>query len=141
LAGGLLLLPIALLLRRKALILSFNGYVRISTTGTAYWVVSGTCFYLYISAFSGVLDNPDPFKLVVNYMFSYVAGFIAIFAPQGIGVFEFIMTELTDFSIPQPQALVLLSGFRVVILIGDMIAWSLFLLVDRFYLSPADKQV
>lgn len=129
---GVLLLPVlAWFFRSNFLVLSPALYLRISVAGLLFWIVAGCSFLLYLFAFTGVLGDQSLVVLFANYLFSYVLGFVSIFTPQGIGVFEYVMTQLTEFSILESQSLILLAGFRIIVLLGDMIAWIIFLTLRK----------
>ena len=131
LGGIILLIPTAYIFRRNAFVLKARHYVEITVTCLFFWCVAGGSFILYLMAFDNALFDQSVLDLFTNYLFAYVIGFISIFTPQGVGVFEFVMTQLTNFSIVQTQALILIAGFRIIVLMGDMIAWFLFLLASR----------
>jgi len=140
LAGIFVLIPIAIYFRHKPFVLKVHGYVEITVTGLIFWCIAAGSFIFYLHGFEGVMVDQSLLSFFANYLFAYVIGFISIFTPQGIGVFEFVMTQLTDFSILQTQALILLAGFRIIVLLGDMIAWLLFILINRTgYFQGAEK--
>ena len=129
--GTVAVFPMAYFFRKTPFVLSMKGYIRITVSGLLFWSVAGSSFIFYLMAFDSALSDQSLPVLFANYLFSYVIGFISIFTPQGIGVFELVMTQLTEFSIDQSQALILIAGFRIIVLVGDMIAWSLFVVISK----------
>ena len=67
------------------------------------------------------------------YLFSWGVGFLSIFAPQGIGVFEFVASEFMQGPIGFMGFAALIGGFRVVILVADMITWSGYQLLRQWF--------
>lgn len=88
------------------------------------WSIAATAFVTYVSAFPELATNLAPLEVAGGYLFSWGAGFIAVFAPQGIGVFEVVAAELLRGAAPLFGIAALLAGFRLVILIADTIAWG-----------------
>lgn len=60
-----------------------------------------------------------------NYIFAWLMGFVSIFTPQGIGVFEVVFTQLNTLSIPARDAIVMVAGFRFMVLSSELISWAL----------------
>jgi len=65
---------------------------------------------------------------VVHYLFAFVVGFVSIFAPQGIGVFEVVYAELSSSDIPRTQMIIFVAGFRVLVMLSDILIWLGYLL-------------
>ena len=65
------------------------------------------------------------------YLFSWGVGFIAIIAPQGIGVFELVASELMDGPIGFMGLAALIAGFRVVVLVADILVWLVYQVMRR----------
>jgi uncharacterized membrane protein YbhN (UPF0104 family) len=51
---------------------------------------------------------------------SWLAGFLVIGSPGGLGVREAVFVELLKGAVPEPTALLLAAAFRVVTLLGDL---------------------
>ncbi len=66
-----------------------------------------------------------------TYLFSWGAGFVAFFAPQGIGVFEFVSGKLLEGQLDLGHAVALMASFRVIVLAGDLFAWAVVLVRFR----------
>jgi UPF0716 family protein affecting phage T7 exclusion len=75
-----------------------------------------------------IAASDDALHTVVNYLFSYVVGFVSIFAPQGIGVFEAVYSELASSELPRTQLMIFVAGFRVLLMLSDMLTWLGFML-------------
>lgn len=98
-------------------------YLLVLAAISAFWLAAGAAFACYLSAFpdtqlSGRL--PDAFA---TYLLSWAAGFLAVFAPQGIGVFEAVASLLLAAAIPFGGMAVLVAGFRAIMLSGDLLAY------------------
>lgn len=129
--GCIATIVIAVFMRDQFFVLSASSYCKIGLVCLAFWMLASISFYSYLTSLAIVPDTYDPLLLMLHYQFSYVAGYVAIFAPQGIGVFEAIMFELSRIDLPLTQALVLIAGFRIVVLVSDFIVWSIFMLIRR----------
>ena len=117
------IIPTIFMLRKKTYILSFNSYIKISMINLSFWFIASISFLCYLSAFS-------IFELeiahIFSYMFSWLIGFISIFTPQGIGVFELTMAQLTPFSVSLDESMIIIAGFRLIIFISDLINWLVY---------------
>lgn len=131
LASCVIVVLAGMFLRKKSFILSLGGYIKLSLAYLLFWLCTGTSFLLYFSSLGIKTQEYSSILLVSHYLFSYVVGFITFFAPQGIGVFEVVMAELAKFEIPLVQAVVLIAGFRLVVLISDVISWTVFFLLQK----------
>ena len=88
------------------------------------WCIAATVFVIYVSAFPELRAALAPLEIAGSYLFSWSVGFIAVFAPQGIGVFEVVAAELLRGTTPLMGVAALFAGFRLVILVADVVAWS-----------------
>ncbi len=94
-----------------------------------FWVGASAAFLSYIGAFPG--GGYSAIELAGVYLFSWGIGFVAIFAPQGIGVFEVVASELMDSPIGFMGLAALIAGFRVIVLVADLVTWSVYQLLRR----------
>jgi hypothetical protein len=65
------------------------------------------------------------------YLFSWGVGFLSIFAPQGLGVFELVASELLKGSIGFMGLAALIGGFRAVVLVADLVVWCAYQALGR----------
>jgi len=89
------------------------------------WCVASTAFVLFVSSFTELHVDMPLLEVAAAYLFSWGLGFLAVFAPQGIGVFEVTAGELLRGSMALGGVAALLAGFRAVILVADLLAWLL----------------
>jgi len=89
-----------------------------------YWCAGAGAFVLYLKAFPDVSQYSSMLEVSGVYMFSWGVGYISVFAPQGIGVFEVVASGLLEAPISLGSLAALLAGFRLVILIADLSAWG-----------------
>ena len=61
-------------------------------------------------------------------IFWVLVGFVSIFAPQGIGVFEAVYSDLASSELPRTQLMIFVAGFRVLVMLSDMLTWLGFML-------------
>jgi hypothetical protein len=90
----------------------------------AFWMIAGICFWQYILGFPISMDGLSYLDIAGSYIFSWAIGFIVIFAPQGIGITEFVATNIINVNVDLNVYLILVLGFRLVILSADLIMWS-----------------
>lgn len=133
LGGGLILLilPTIWILRSRsgrARILAWMGLVVIATV--LFWCLAAGAFCAYWMALFGLHDT-DILRIASCYLLSWAAGFVAFFAPQGLGVFEWVAAHL----LPSTQALSVtvtaVAGFRLVTIAGDLAAWIIGIAISR----------
>jgi hypothetical protein len=91
----------------------------------AFWSVAGSAFVVYWVAFPTPLPDGGLAGIVAAYLLSWAAGFVAVFAPQGIGVFESVASWLLKGQLPFAGIAVLVAGFRAAMLAGDAVAYLL----------------
>ena len=102
-----------------------DHYQYFKTTGIFFviWIVSSCAFINYLFAFPDFLLQSHILEIAGSYIFSWSIGYLAIFAPQGIGVFEIISSNLLNLSMPLADAAIVIVGFRIVTLVGDISLW------------------
>lgn len=98
--------------------LSWAAQGRLLTWITVFWLWSGSVFALYVSAFPTATDR-GPVTAVGAYMVAWGVGWLALFAPQGVGVFEVVLAGL--LSSGAGLALVL-AGYRALVVVRDLTA-------------------
>ncbi|CAN5619530.1 lysylphosphatidylglycerol synthase domain-containing protein [soil metagenome] len=107
----------------EALRVSWGAFCALLACQALFWVVAAACFAAYVHAFPA-LDLRPVVEVAGSFMVAWVIGFLAIFAPQGLGVFEATVTGLiTDRALA--SAAVVVAGFRVVSLVRDIIALAI----------------
>ncbi|MGH8077348.1 MAG: hypothetical protein ACREPE_08510, partial [Lysobacter sp.] len=135
-AGGLLLLACIPFALRHRMLLSKHGfthryYLTALTVVAAFWAIAASAFACYWLAFPSTEIGGSLLKLFGAYLLAWAAGFAAIFAPQGIGVFEAVAAMLLPGALPFGGVVALAAGFRAVVLIGDSLAFGVLLLYRR----------
>ena len=90
---------------------------------TLSWSIAASSFVAFVSAFPGVTRSAEYLEIAGTYLFSWGIGFIAIFAPQGVGVFEVTAATLLRESTLVTGIVPLFAMFRLVILAADLVAW------------------
>lgn len=114
--------------------ISLNHYARCVLIYIAFWAVAATAF---VSYFLSVTRHAMPvLEIAGAYLFSWAVGNIAFFAPQGIGVFEVTVSGLLHDTMSIAELTVLIAGFRLVILIADILVWLLSLAWRRHKALP-----
>lgn len=130
-AAGIAALGITfLLLRHRALrqsrALTLHGYLKLVAVTSFFWLVAATAFYCYWTAFPAARDDMPALQLYGAYLLAWVAGFVTVFAPQGVGVFEYVAGLFLRGALTFGGTAVLVAGFRLTILGADMLAFGIF---------------
>ncbi len=122
---GLLLFPSGIrffLKKREPFV--FGSYVKAVITLAVYWCIVGLTFACYISAFTALGLNASLLEMAGIYIFSWSMGYLALFAPQGIGVSEFVAGSLLTQGNQVGQIVAFMMGFRLLILVADLASWA-----------------
>lgn len=95
-----------------------------------FWLIASLSFFLYLHSFPLTGANQYSFLTVSGaYIFSWGTGYISLFAPQGIGVFEVVMANIINLPINLGSSVAFLAGFRLVALIADFIIFFIYKLL------------
>ena len=135
-AAGVVGLPVLLVAINARVLggesrLAIAAYLQSIVLVLVFWVGAATAFLLYLNAFPASTGPYSSIEIAGIYLFSWGVGFLAIFAPQGIGVFELVASELMASPIGFMGLAALIAGFRVVVLIADIAVWLIFQAMSR----------
>ena len=97
----------------------------------SFWIGAATAFLIYIDAFPAVASGHSLLEMAGIYLFSWGVGFVTLIAPQGIGVFEVVASELATGPLGFMGLAAFMAGFRVVVLLADVTVWLLYLATRR----------
>lgn len=111
--------------------MSFLAFAKSTATVIVFWLGATLAFLLYLHAFPDSTGAYTDLEMSGIYLFSWGVGFISIFAPQGIGVFEVVASELMESPIGFMGLAALIAGFRVVVLIADIAIWLVYQISRR----------
>lgn len=100
--------------------LSWPAHLTIVGWMIVFWLWSALSFLTYLRAFPSA-DGFETMTVVGGFMLSWGIGFLAIIAPQGVGVAEASLAAILGSSDLATLAL-LIGGYRAVILIRDVVA-------------------
>ena len=100
-----------------------RNFVMLTMITAFSWCTAATAFVTYLSAFPELGTHIAPLEIAGSYLFSWGIGFISIFAPQGIGVFEVLAADLLRGVEPLMGIAAVIAGFRLIILTADAVAW------------------
>ena len=128
---GLLAIPVVFFANKLGLAFSLPNHLRLTLISIVFWIIASMSFYFYVYSFGLFTNEPGLLLNSTNYMFSWMLGFLSIFTPQGMGVFEVTYTQLSDLSVSVQEAIVLVAGFRIIVFISEMTVWSLLVLTLR----------
>lgn len=102
--------------------LTWRSHLRLTAVAVAFWTWSGGVFALYLAAFPAATDA-GPVVIAAGYALAWGVGWLAVLAPQGIGVFEVVLAALLPSSGVAGLA-VLLAGYRALIAVRDLLCAS-----------------
>lgn len=102
--------------------LTWRGYLKLLGVNLCFWGWSAVTFLLYLRAFPAA-DSYRTVLVIGGFLLTWGIGFLAPFAPQGIGVFEVTMATVLQAEGVAGMAVVL-GGYRLVLLARDLIATS-----------------
>lgn len=105
---------------------SFLAFAKSTATVMVFWLGATLAFILYLHAFPESTGTYSNIEMSGIYLFSWGVGFVSIFAPQGIGIFEAVASQLMDSPIGFMGLAALIAGFRVVVLIADIAVWLIY---------------
>lgn len=88
-----------------------------------FWIIASTSFLFYYTSVSLNNDHVSLTHVAATYIFSWGVGYISIFAPQGIGVFEVVAGKLLALPLSLGGAVAFVAGFRIVVLAADSLTW------------------
>ena len=91
----------------------------------ASWACYSLSFYLFVTAFTHTPIQLSYLFTTGMYLLSWAVGYLCIFTPQGIGVFEAVAGYLLSNGEDPITLAALLVSFRVVTLVSDMTMWAL----------------
>ncbi|NIV17369.1 MAG: hypothetical protein GWN47_02935 [Woeseiaceae bacterium] len=131
-AIALLVMPLVLSARPadERIRIPARDYILLILIVAASWCFAAAAFVTYLYAFPTLVLQNTPIELAGSYLFSWAAGFVAVFAPQGIGVFEVVAADMLRGANPLMSMAALIAGFRLVILAADVTAWLALRLVS-----------
>lgn len=93
-----------------------------------FWIINGVAYYLLINSLTPSPLSQAP-MVVGAFTIAWVVGFLALFAPAGLGVVEGTLTFLLGFQFPVPVATVVVLFTRLIRTIAELIcaliAWRL----------------
>ncbi len=111
-------------------------YSLLTLLSILFWLIASISFLFYYSSVSFNMTQLSLLQVAATYIFSWGVGYISVFAPQGIGVFEIVAGKLLTLPMTLGGAVAFLAGFRMIALAADSIAW----LIYRILLLISSKQ-
>ena len=129
---GLVLVPrLVKLVGRTESAFPADRYARLIAVTAGFWALAAAAFLLFVTGFGSDVMQANPAAKIGTYLFSWGAGFVAFFAPQGVGVFEFVSATMLGDKLDLARAVALMASFRVVVLAGDLSAWVIAIALSR----------
>ncbi len=124
---------LAFIARRRggeAVHLTWATYGLLVATTVLHWVWSATTFTVYLHAFPE-LTTLGITAVAGSFLVAWVIGFLALFAPQGAGVFEAAVAAMLVGARGAAAAAVVVAGYRAMMLVRDVVVFTVATLVRR----------
>ena len=87
------------------------------------WVTVGAILYfLWLAVFEPVLDPVMAAHVIAANAVAFLVGFVAVFAPGGVGIREGVLVSLLAASLGLPEAIYISVLFRIWLVITDGVA-------------------
>ncbi len=106
-------------------------YARVLLLTAGFWSLASAAFVAFLSGFQPAVLQVGVMATVGIYLFSWGVGFVAFFAPQGVGVFEVVAGTLLQGKLDLGRAVALLASYRIIVLAGDLLAWAIAMVIFR----------
>ena len=122
---GLILLSFSatILLFFKNRLSSYQHWFVFIASYLPVWTGYSTAFVFFFKAFD-LGTRSDALSLASSYLLSWIVGFLAVFAPQGIGITEIVFLKMEKIELHNISTTIsILFSFRFIILISDTICW------------------
>lgn len=134
LASGLVILASLPLLTSRVAgqALAVRAYAAALLPAALFWMVAAFAFTTYWLAFPTASEGLTALEIAASYLLAWASGFVAVFAPQGMGVFEAVAASLLKGGLPFAGIAVLVAGFRATLLAGDALAYLTYLAFRRY---------
>lgn len=87
------------------------------------WSLTACSFSAFMLALNIESLSSSPATIAGAYAVSWVVGYVALFAPQGLGVLEYIAQLLIDLPLATAAGLSVIFCFRLLPVCLDMLAW------------------
>ena len=123
-----------------AILLDVGTAVKITSLYLCSWFVFGYAFWLFVSSIAGS-DTFSLFYLTGVYAVSYVTGYLALFAPGGIGVREGIMSILLTGAISPGVAAVVAILSRLMVTVIELLCVGLVLFQKGVIYGKEKKEI
>lgn len=111
----------------NAQVKTLYSYLCLVLISAVFWFLAAVSFLFYFNSFTLIESAQNSFLSVAGaYIFAWGAGYISIFAPQGIGIFEIVAGRIIDLPMNLGSSVAFLAGFRLIALMADVVIYSLF---------------
>lgn len=114
---------------------NYKKYIIGILVAIIFWTFASFSFLLYILSFFASDSLFIYIQIMGVYLFSWSVGFVSIFAPQGVGIFEIVAANLIPISLQFSVTVGIVAGFRLVVMLADLFMWIIWK-TFRFYLKP-----
>ena len=116
-------IPLAPYIKKRSFITLITTYAKLTAVCTVFGPFPTGSFHSYMAAIRMSAATNCIFPIIVYYLFSFVAGFVRIFSPQGTGFFETVYSELATFELTPKPLIIFVAEFRVLVMLCDMLTW------------------
>lgn len=118
---------------KRANRMPFKGYLVVIFLSIIFWSFGATSFLFFISSMQNTFSTSSWVNIIGSYLFSWGIGFVAFFAPQGVGVFEFVAANTMSSEIHFSSMIAFIAGFRLIVLLADVAVWLGWTMQQRIF--------
>lgn len=117
-----IIMSIAKLLKKNIVVtrIRYIDFLKILLLYIIDWGFLGLAFLFLVTSVSGWIPNLA-FYIAVSYMAAWLAGFLVLFAPGGLGIREAALTFLLSVCFPLPLAIMFSFLSRIWITVAELI--------------------
>lgn len=101
----------------------FTQYFKLILIYIFAWLLLAGMFTAYLTSFPDSSAQSRLIETGATYVFSWAVGFIAVFAPQGIGIFEVTAAFFLKNGLGLITIAALIAGFRIIPIFTDIVMW------------------
>ncbi|MEZ5548652.1 MAG: hypothetical protein R3E74_12865 [Pseudomonadales bacterium] len=110
----------------ETLLVSRVIFYKACIVSALYWALAGLGFSFYLGSLLGEVALKNFTDVWGVYIFSWGIGNLAIFAPQGLGVLEWMVDSMLPMLDGVGAMMVVAAGYRIMIFISDVLCFLIF---------------
>jgi len=112
--------------------ITFTDVLTIVSLYSLNWFLFGFSFYLFINSFYSISINSF-FYVLDSFILSSLAGFIALFAPAGLGVREGVLILAFKQIMPASIAGIISVASRLWLTLGEIFVFVILIIISKLF--------